>query len=144
MIARVGGSWHDRVSSGCYRVLAIRAISAASDDATPSHSGCSEQGQKDSDEEDQQAKQEARIQEGRLTCTSLFHNAGLLCAAPILGSVAEESRDVFFSLLRNRADAWEGLFPGGKSCPSRFFNTRSLRLRLECIHERSRFVGHFQ
>ena len=119
MIARVGGSWHDRVSSGCYRVLAIRAVSAAADDATPSRSGRGEERQKDSREEDNQAKQNARIQEGRLTCAFLFHDVGLLRSAPILGSVAKESRAFSFSLLSGHADASDGLFPRGRLCPSR-------------------------
>src|SRR5437773_2248568 len=128
MIARVGGSRHDRVSSGCYRVLAIRAVAAyrarrslgqcwrlCLASATPFRSGCGEECHQSAGEEHKQAKQNARIQEGRLTSAYLFHNACLLRAAPILGTVARESRDVFLLLLRNRTDAWEGLFRRGTS-----------------------------
>jgi hypothetical protein len=131
VIARVGSSRHDRISSGCYRVLAIRAIVAVAGDraigrvgqrwrlylarATTSSSGRGEERQKGSGEEDKQAKQNARIQEGRLTSASLFHNAGLLRAAPILGSVAKESRDVFLFVFGKSHGCLGGPFPRGTS-----------------------------
>ncbi len=145
MIARVGSSRHDRVSSGRYRVLAIRAIYAVADDATPSRSGRGEERQKDSCEEDKQAKQNARIQEGRLIRVSLFHNAGLLRAAPILGSIAKESRDVFLFVFEKSHGCLGAPFSlVERLCPSRLFNRRSVRLCLKRVHERSGFIGHFQ